>query len=372
MTKNKPSRTMRIDLIPDVPLKTNAPGRKRPPAGKRTVRAKERTAHHELFDRSYDAILVTDRAGTIADLNRRAVEFLGYTRDRMLGMTMFDVISGTDKSLMKVVAANMSQKRHTLIRAYCVRQDATFFPAEIAVSGIDAPAERIAFSIRDITLRTRAETMLRTTFNAMQNLPTGIAMANPDAKLEFVNPMLLKMWGYQKVDDLLGKPVQSLLIDRGTAETMIRAVKSGKASWEGELQAGKADGGAFDVQISASCNRNSDGVIIGLLFAFVDVSGRRRAQTAEREAERNRVMKESLLAACYHVGKLAASIRASLAPIKPKTGAKDDRTQEAVSNALAAVDTLDQLLERLKGVNVYKTCASDRQSDHRHVSLSAP
>jgi len=67
--------------------------------------------------------------------------------------------------------------------------------------------------------------------------------------------------------------------------------------------------GTFDVQVSASCNRNSDGTIIGLLFAFVDISGRKRAQTAEREAERNRAMKESLLAACYQVGNLAASVR---------------------------------------------------------------
>ena len=59
--------------------------------------------------------------------------------------------------------------------------------------------------------------------------------------------------------------------------------------------------GHFDVQVSATCNTNSEGQQVGIVLSFQDISDRIRADDAEREAEKRQVMLESFGAACHHL-----------------------------------------------------------------------
>src|SRR5262249_12253592 len=45
-----------------------------------------------FVDHAADAFFLTDEQGRILDLNRRACESLGYTRDELIGMTPFDFV----------------------------------------------------------------------------------------------------------------------------------------------------------------------------------------------------------------------------------------------------------------------------------------
>lgn len=354
---------MRIDLIPDLPAEAGghrkkviitAPSRQRRGKVRRSPVVGD-SHYNELLQSIYDAALICDLSGQIVDVNARAVEFLLYGRDDLAGMTVFDIISGADESLIDTLCENLEEERYTLIQAYCIRKNGTLFPAEIAVNKLNLGEIRLCFFLRDITWRRQAEEMLRTVHNAIQNAFNGIAVANIDAKLEYVNPAVARMWGYEDPDELFETDVRDLICDRDRASEMIGKVMGDGESWTGEMLAARKDGGEFDVQISSVCNRDSDGEIVGVVFSFLDVSDRKHAEAATREAERHRVMLESLGAACHHLGQPATILLANLGIIQRKLEGSDDNIENLLTNSVEAVKSLGKILHKLNAVNEYKT-----------------
>ncbi len=367
--KRQLSQTMRIDLIPDVPAEPASGREKRyivsalPPTGPAPERkagpAQERgaaSAYELLLESLYDAVLITDLSGRVLEGNARAQDFLHYDRVELRHITIFDVILGTDDSLIQTLLANLANERYTLIQAYCLRKDGSHFPSEIAVSQLRLTSPRLCFFIRDITLRRQAEEMLRTEHNAIQNAGNGIAIANIFHELEYVNPATARMWRYDKPQDLVGKPVVELWTDTQAAEAMVQALLSPKRVWKGELKAKGRDGTLFDVQVSAALNRNSDGEPVGSIFSFVDITDRKRAEEAEREAERRRVMLESLGAACHHLGQPATVLLANLGIMKKKLDTQaEPLVRELLDGSIRAMETLGEILHKLNAVEEYKT-----------------
>ena len=211
--------------------------------------------------------------------------------------------------------------------------------------------------MRDITLRRQAEEMLRTEHNAIQNAGNGIAVADVGARLEYVNPAVVTMWGMRDAESVVGTDVRTLLGTADEVETMLNAVLRDLVPWTGEVATRRHDNGVeFHVQISAAPNRNSDGEPVGVVLSFVDTSDRQRAERAMRETERQRVMLESLGAACHHLGQPATILLANVGILKRKLeGINDDVVVELVQSSHEAAETLGEILHKLLAVNTYKT-----------------
>ena len=364
MAKERLSQTMRIDLIPDVPkeaegarrrkLIITAPGRQRRARTKASTDTKG-TFYNELLQSIYDAALICDMSGRIVDVNARAVEFLLRPRDELAAMTVFDIISGADESLIETLCENLEEDRYTLIQAYCQRKNGTTFPSEIAVNKLNLGEMHLCFFVRDITWRRQAEEMLRTEHNAIQNAFNGIAVANIDACLEYANPAVARMWGFENSDELLGADVRDLVCDRDKASEMIGTVMGDGHSWSGEMLAARVDGNEFDLEVSAACNRDSDGEIVGVVFSFVDISDRKQAESVAREAERQRVMLESLGAACHHLGQPATVLVANLGLLRKRIGKTDAENARLLQSCIDAIGSLGKTLHKLNAVNEYRT-----------------
>ena len=362
--KNSFSRTMRIDLIPGVPTEPREGGIKRvvvarQPADAASTRAAEAidgsSRYDELFQSVYDAAIVSRLDGSIVDVNVRASEFLLYERAELAGLGISDIISGADESLISTLIENLEDQRFTLIQAHCVRKDGSLFPSEIAVNKLRLGTMHLSFFIRDVTLRKHAEEMLVTEHNAIQNAGTGIAIADLGLRIEYCNPAVATMWGLPGLNDALDKDACTLFADEGAAQAMLQTVIDGGESGVSEIKAKQQDGTEFDIQVSANCNRNSDGDVVGVVLSFVDISDRKRAEDAERESERRRVMLESLGAACHHLGQPATVLLANLGFLKGRVGAIDPSVKEVIDGSLAAMERLGKILHRLNAVNEYKT-----------------
>ncbi len=360
------SRTMRIDLLPNIPSKPVNGGAKRiiigdadeapTPADKSIADALDgSTRYEELFQSVYDAAVITDLAGTIVDANVRAVEFLFYERTELCGLKIYNIISGADDSLVGTLISNLDEKRFTVIQAYCERKDGVLFPSEIAVNKLRLGTIHLCFFIRDITVRKHAEEMLVTEHNAIQNSLNGIAITNINLQLEYSNPAMASMWGYENVDEMIAKDVRKLFVNEAIAEEKFHLVVEDGKNWVKEMKAHKKDGTTLDVQVSATCNRNSDGDIVGVVFSVMDINDRKRAEGAERESERRRVMLESLGAACHHLGQPATILSANLCFMKSHVKDADESVKEVVDVSIEAMDRLGKILHRLNAVNEYKT-----------------
>jgi PAS domain S-box-containing protein len=367
------SRTMRIDLIPDIPAEPVMPSARRViVALPRKSRAVELPPPHavglsryqELLQGLYDAALISDLSGRIRDVNLRATEFFLYPREELCRLSVFDVISGADDSLLQTLNRNLEGERYTLIQAYCVRQDRSFFPAEIAVSRLNLGRTCLGFFVRDITRRRQAEEMLRTEHTALQNAGNGIAVADLEARLEYVNPALASMWGYAGPDELTGLEVRRLFADPAAAERMLQEATSERGAWTGELTGRRADGREFSVQAGATRNRNSDGDVVGLVLSFVDVTDRKRAELALREAERHRVMLESLGAVCHHVGQPATVLMGNLELMRQGMADADPELRRLLDSSIESMCRLGEVLAKLQNVDQYRTS--------RYLDSSAP
>lgn len=363
---NEFSSTMRIDIPPDL-LKDTGEAAKLDtsklrirPTTQRISRAAKAEAgqskYEQLLQSIYDAAVITDLQGHIVDSNIRATEFLLYTKPEFIELTILDIISGSDTSLLNTLCQNLQNEKFALLQAYCLRKDRTYFPAEIAVNLLRFEDQRLCFFVRDVSVRRQAEEMLRTEHNAIQNAGNGIAIVNSEAKIEYINPVLARMWGSEGADGVLGSDLRELLADQQGAETMINAVLSDHESWSGELIARRKDGGSLTVQVAAACNRDSDGEVVGMVLSFVDITDRKRLEEAERQAERQRVMLASVGAACHHLGQPATVIMANIELIKRMTkDVNKEELKEIIRMTSEAADTLAEVLHKLNAVNEYRT-----------------
>jgi len=363
--QKKMSRTMRIDLIPDIPAQADGSDHSRvvikSGAGSEPselAHESERlinTPYHELLQGIYDAALITDLNGYISDLNVRAVEFFQWTEKELIGAFVGDVISGIGTDLIEMLVSNLEKERHSLIQAYCVRKDESVFPAEIAVNRFRMGEGNLCFFVRDVTLRRQAEEMLRTEHNAIQNAANGIAIADLAANLEYVNPAFVKMLGYDSPESMVGMDVRQVIGECTATEDMIDQVLVKGLNWSQEIVVTKNSGGILDLDLFAACNYNSDGDKVGIVFSFTDLSDKKRAESAMRKAEQQRVMLETLGAACHHLGQPATVLTANIDIIKLRLDTDDDLVNELVDSCVDALDNLGKKLRKLNSVNEYRT-----------------
>jgi hypothetical protein len=140
-----------------------------------------------------------------------------------------------------------------------------------------------------------------------------------------------------------------------TTEELIDEVLVRGMTWRGEMNVAKLSGDKLDLGVLAACNRNSDGDTVGIVFSFTDLSDRKRADDAIRKADRQRVMLESLGAACHHLGQPATVLSVSIGVIKSQLSSEDTLINELVDTSVKASERLGDVLRKLNEVNVYRT-----------------
>lgn len=354
------SKTMRIDLIPgiaDVPL-TNAPKqvvtRARTPGQRLPENSVIERAYRDFFQSIYDAGFITDLSGRIEDVNWRAVDFFGYSPEAFRKLQIPDLISGADPQLVDTLNQNLERERFTLIQAYCQRRDASYFPAEIAVSRIRMRNYHLCFFLRDITLRREAEEMLRTEHQAIQNAAEGIAVTDINGNLEYANPATLRILRYDPAASLVGALFVELLTNvQSGGEVLQKVLETGK-SWKGEMTTRRSDGTTVDVGISAVCNLNTDGEPVGVVLSMADLTDHRLAEQARRESERQRVMLESLGTACHHLGQPATVLFGTIELLAARLQNADPDLQKLLGSAMDAANKMREIMARLREVHEYR------------------
>ena len=368
---NVSSKTMRIDIPPDLREELirigHRPTASSPPADPARLPRESTTLaarvggadFQQLFHSVYDGAVIAETNGRIVDSNSRAQDFLQQTREALYAMAITDVISGATAATVETINETLENDRFVLIQAHCNRKDGRIFPTEIAVSRLTVNGlQYLCMFIRDITWRQQAENTLRTVHNAIQNTPTGIAIATRDARIEYVNNAAARLWGHDRREDLIGKEVRALFAESADADTMIKAVSAGN-SWTGGITVARPDGSQVSVQVVAAANRNTEDELSGMVLSFLDISDRRRAEQAERQAERQRVMVESLGAACHHLGQPATVLLASLELMARMPSQDRAVTEELLASSMEAAESLREMLHELNDMteSEYRTTA---------------
>ena len=118
------------------------------------------TRFRTFVDHAADAFLVHDKEplGKVLDVNRRACESLGYTREELIGMVPYDFDLDMDAALLQRICERNDAGQTCTFETRHRRKDGSVFPVEVRTHPFWYGGRWIALALaRDITERKHAE-----------------------------------------------------------------------------------------------------------------------------------------------------------------------------------------------------------------------
>jgi len=209
-----------------------------------------------LFELSADALFIHDMDGVIVDVNKQACESLGYSRDELLRMRVWDFEVEAPPETCRLLLESLRRGQTPLLEGRHRARDGSEFPVEVRVSLLeDADGPLMLASARNVAKRKEAERALRLTQKSVDLASDAVFWCRPDGSFAYVNQAACRRYGYSR-EELLKLRVWDV------SETMTR---ERYANWwktfasRGEDRLGAEhrtkDGHVFPVEVSANLVR---------------------------------------------------------------------------------------------------------------------
>ena len=187
----------------------------------------------------------------------------------------------SDGRMVGTVALYFRQPRSPLKRDFELMARLT------ALAGIAIERMRAEEALR------RSEARYRGLF---ENVIEGVYRATGDARLESVNPALVRMLGYERAEDLLALPsTRDLYVNAADREAVIAGLMRNGVVRNAEYQLRRRDGAIITVVENARLVRDEQGQVIGHEGTIADISVRKQAEVQLfEEKEKAQVTLESI------------------------------------------------------------------------------
>jgi len=118
--------------------------------------------YRNLFNQANDAVFLETIDGKIIDVNTKACDMLGYSREEMLQLEVKDLIPQEMFDLIPKIEEKIKTKGYFRIEAMNKKKDGRIFPVEVSGSVIELKGKkRLLTFVADITRRKKAMEALR-------------------------------------------------------------------------------------------------------------------------------------------------------------------------------------------------------------------
>jgi PAS domain S-box-containing protein len=163
--------------------------------------------YRTIFEGVHDAIIVENMEGEIIDVNNRACELFGWTREAFLTKTIADLVP---EEAVAVLPDELDEEgtSERFIQTINKRADGTYFPAEMSASLQTLDDEKVMLVVvRDITARKQAEEELIRSEERLRILfefaPDAYYLSDLRGRFLDGNAASEKLIGYSR-DELIG------------------------------------------------------------------------------------------------------------------------------------------------------------------------
>ncbi len=241
----------------------------------------EREARYRaLFEHSMDAIFITTRDGRFVDINKSALDLLGYSKEEILRLNASDMYADTAarQRFQQQVEKDGSIK---VYEHKALKKDGTVIDCLITSSVQKADDGSILgyqTTTHDITRRKRAEEMLLNYKMAVETSADLISVANYRYVFLLVNQTFLKYFGL-KEDQVIGHTYAEVLGEKLFKELkplVDRCLQGELVEYEAERNF--PEFGRRYIDVSYSPLRSSDGRVVGAVATVRDMTERRQAE----------------------------------------------------------------------------------------------
>jgi len=161
-----------------------------------------------IVDHASDAMFLMDSSARVIEVNERACESLGYTRDELIGASPREFDSTLSPDFLATMKSQFAANETLMFDSIHRRKDGSEFPVEIRMRRFWDGERRIVALARDITERKRAEAQLRTSeerFRRMiENASDLISVVDREGHFLFQSPGVKRVLGYDAAQ-MIGK-----------------------------------------------------------------------------------------------------------------------------------------------------------------------
>ena len=157
-----------------------------------------------LVDHAADAFFLHDSQGIILDVNRRACESMGYSREELVGMSPYDIDGSTDITFIDHIIARLDAGEVLAFDTQHRRKDGTVFPVEVRTQPFQQGEHRFAVSLaRDTTDRKRTQEALALFRTLIDHTNDAIEVIDPKTQRFLdVNEKACRSLGYTREEFL--------------------------------------------------------------------------------------------------------------------------------------------------------------------------
>ncbi|MHB1131506.1 MAG: PAS domain S-box protein [Chloroflexota bacterium] len=248
--------------------------------------------YRTLVEAIDDPVMVKDAAGRYIVVNDAAARMHGRAKEEFIGKVAADVFEPEDARVAmandrRVVADGIAIENDTY---NLKREDGrVYHRRKSPLRDAAGQVVGIVSVSRDITARKRAEEALRESeerYRKLVELSPDAILLHDGEHIQLINPVGARALGYASTEDLIGRPVRSIVHPEyiAVAEARWRSLLSQAGSVP--LRGFKylcADGSALEVETAESAL--TCGGRPALIGVFRDVTDRLRAERATRETE---------------------------------------------------------------------------------------
>lgn len=250
----------------------------------------------DLYDRAPTGYCSLDGEGHIREVNARLCEWLGRSRDALVGTSFFSVVTGDAEHVLREALALLRAGRPVAeIDLELVADRGTRLPVAFAATPVAGAANGTTIArvtVFDITDRRRADEQRLLAEHRYRTIVEtaleGVASLDPGGRVLFANARLGELLGVLP-DALIGRRLEELVEpeDRvAVAERRASRIAGDRSRQQFEVRFPRADGGTMWAIVSAAPEVAPDGSDRGTFATITDVTAWRSAEQARHEADR--------------------------------------------------------------------------------------
>jgi PAS domain S-box-containing protein len=257
-----------------------------------------------LAERSIDVIWLTDAGLNFVYVSPSAEQTFGYRPEEVIGRSV--QLTMTPESWEEAVALNRSRMEHRGPGAQDmpshaeyeqVRKDGSRLWTDVVAAPVYDEEHRLAGYhgiTRDITARKKQEEEILRLRHAVECAHDGIAIAEPDGQIIYLNPAMAALLGYNSAEELNGAGgTYAVIKPRERADEGLRLLRRGE-DWAGEIRLHTGQGKAIPCLLRTSPVTNDKGTLTYLLAIATDITRQKQVEQERRDLESKMLQSQKL------------------------------------------------------------------------------
>ena len=135
--------------------------------------------YQEVINQSDDIVFIWSEVGDLIDFSESAVEQLGFTREELAKVRIYDLDADIDEKWWMEHFNDIKKRKHFRMEWKATRKDGSQFPVDISVNHVLYRGQDLNCAIlRDISERKRQELDLKEAFDEIQSLKSQLEKEN--------------------------------------------------------------------------------------------------------------------------------------------------------------------------------------------------